>query len=74
VIDKETRKVVGTIVDGGRHVKTQAWYMGRLIEQHPDVVREMAERKFAEWAAAYGVPASKLSVTFGSLPESPKED
>jgi hypothetical protein len=68
-IDKQTRKVLGRIVEPDREVKTQAWYLGRLIEQHPDAVREMVEKKYAAWAAAYGVPATSLSIEFGPLPE-----
>lgn len=67
-IDSETRKVLGRIVDGQREVKTQAWYLGRLIEQQPEVVRHMVIRRYSQWASAYGVSPARITVEFGPLP------
>ena len=67
-IDRESRKVLGRIVESQREVKTQTWYLGRLIEQHPDVVREMVMGKYAQWVAAYGISPTAISIEFGPLP------
>ena len=68
-IDRDTRKVLGRIVEGDREVKTQAWYLGRMIEEHPDVVRDMVTKKFTDWASAYDIAPEDITVEFGRLPQ-----
>jgi len=74
VIDADARKVLGRIFQGDRLVRTQAWFLGRLIEQHPHEVRAMVENRYRQWAEAHGVPPSSLTITFGPLPEEPSEE
>lgn len=68
-IDRKTRKVLGRVVEGEREVKTQAWYLGRMIEQHPDVVLDMVKKKYADWALAYGISPEQITIEFGPLPQ-----